>query len=76
MSPWLATIRPLLTTRPAVLSATNCGAISLPRVVDMVLPSVPTPLRMMKLSPAASCVWPLGVVMVPAFSTSVPTSKT
>ncbi len=76
MSPSRASSRPLLTTLPAVLSAMNCGATSLPRVVEKVLPSVPTPLRIRKLSPAASSAWPLRVAISPALETSVPSSIT
>ena len=54
-SPSAATIRPVLRTRPPSWFAARRGAISLPRVVDRVFSLVPTPRRMMKLSPAASC---------------------
>ncbi|CUI51508.1 Uncharacterised protein [Achromobacter xylosoxidans] len=73
-SPSAAVIRPVLRTRPPV--APWRGAISLPRVVDRVLSWVPTPRRMTKLSPAASCAWPRGVVMAPALWTSLPASST
>ncbi|MCY1241654.1 hypothetical protein D9M72_545680 [compost metagenome] len=76
MSPSRATIRPVLLTLPDVLSATNCGAISLPRVVEKALASVPTPLRITKLSPAASCTWPLRAAISPALATSLPSSST
>lgn len=76
MSPSRARIKPVLPTLPAMLSAANCGAISLPRVVEAVLPSVPAPLRMMKLSPAANWVWPRCVVIAPALFTSLPSSMT
>lgn len=75
-SPSRAWIRPVLTTLPAVLPAANCGVTSLPRVVDSGLPSVPTPFLMVKLSPAASRAWPLGVAISPAWCTSLPSSIT
>ena len=50
-------------TSPASLSALRRADTSLPRVVDMLLASDARPLRMMKLSPAASSVWPPGVVI-------------
>ena len=75
-SPVGAWIRPVLTTRPALLSAASVTATSLPRVVEAWLPSVPTPLRMEKLSPAAISVWPLGVAISPALRTSLPSSST
>ncbi|MCY1506076.1 hypothetical protein D9M68_403130 [compost metagenome] len=76
MSPSRATMRPVLRTVPAVLSAANCGAISLPRVVEKALASVPMPLRITKLSPAASCAWPLRAAISPALATSLPSSST
>lgn len=76
MSPAGAVIRPVLTTVPAVLSALREADTSLPAVVERRLPSVPTPLRMVKLSPAASTVWPEGVWICPALRTSLPSSST
>ena len=76
ISPSRAWIRPVLTTVPAVLAAANCGVTSLPRVVDKGLPSVPTPFLIVKLSPAASRAWPFGVLISPAWWTSLPSSIT
>ena len=62
-SPVGAWINPVFATSPASLSALRRADTSLPRVVDMLLASDASPLRMMKLSPAASSVWPPGVVI-------------
>lgn len=45
ISPVAAWIRPLLLTLPAWLPALRVLATSLPRVVEVVLPAVPAPLR-------------------------------
>lgn len=76
ISPVAACTRPLLRTRPALLSAAKPGSTSLPRVVEVRLPSVPWPRRMTKLSPADRTVCPFGVTMLPALSTSLPSSRT
>ncbi|MCY1559662.1 hypothetical protein D9M68_967200 [compost metagenome] len=76
MSPSGARSRPVLLTCPAVLSGRNCGATSLPRVVEKVFSAVPCPGRTMKKSPAANCACPRGVVTVPALCTSLPISST
>ncbi|MCY1250252.1 hypothetical protein D9M72_638700 [compost metagenome] len=76
MSPVSAWISPELETLPAVLSLLRAGVTSLPRVLDCWLLSVPRPLRITKLSPAASVVCPPGVTMVPRLCASRPASST
>ncbi|MNU52124.1 hypothetical protein D3C71_411280 [compost metagenome] len=75
-SPVVAWISPVLRTVPAGLFVSSVTATSLPRVVEPRLPSVPTPLRMVKWSPAASSVCPPGVAISPALCTSAPSSST
>ena len=53
-SPVSACTRPAFVTLPATLCALNLTSTSLPRVLEVWLASVPSPLRMTKLSPAAS----------------------
>ncbi|CUI61446.1 Uncharacterised protein [Achromobacter xylosoxidans] len=76
MSPKGDWIRPVLAATPAWLPALRRADTSLPRVVERTLASDPRPRRMMKVSPAASTVWPLGVVIWPALWTSRPSSRT
>ncbi|KAG1475805.1 hypothetical protein G6F53_014326 [Rhizopus delemar] len=71
MSPCGDRIRPRWVTTPLPV-----GTISLPRVVDAALPSVPWPRLITKLSPAASAACPLAVTMEPALSTSRPSNST